>query len=94
MKTFKCPTFSALSLEGTRAEAIRMAINFLAEGIQRNLVKYGSRYTWRAEDESGFTIQIKGPSVQWVAVCVSKWNATRDKAERAAEDNFRNRHED
>lgn len=93
MKVFQSSSFFKI-FSGTRASAIVAAIHFLNELIANSEAEPHARYTWRADDESGFTIQIKETTGGYVAVCVSKWNATRDKAERTAEDNFRNRHED
>lgn len=76
MKTFDSASFD-YPVSGNRTEAIRQAINFLTRLIKTSDVTPHARYTWRASDESGFTIQIKETTGGYVAVCVNKWNAAR-----------------
>lgn len=83
MKTFKSNSF-ANEYKGYRIDAIRWAINLLTRLIADGTVATPNRYTWRAEDESGFTIQVYNTAIadhypQQLAVkCAYKWNAARN----------------
>lgn len=80
-KIYKSASFTRTFETNTRNYAITLAIAFLktVDGVK------GNRFTWRAEDESGFTVKVElGGEVK----LMHKWNAARDKT------GFNNRHED
>ena len=69
MKTYKSASWDK-EFTGSRSECIKDAILFI-KGLGGHPVD--ARYAWRADDGSGFNIEIKGGNVS----CVGKWNATR-----------------
>lgn len=73
MKTFQSASFD-FPITASRKEAINKAKWFLNSIMGNANLQPGQRFTWRADDESGFTLTItKG----LFAACVNKWNAAR-----------------
>lgn len=70
MKTYKSSSWDK-EFTGTRTECIKDAILFI-KSLGGHPVD--ARYSWRADDDSGFTLQIKSGQVS----CVNKWNASRN----------------
>lgn len=63
------------TFEGTRAEAIKACIAYLANRESVKAGCFSGRFTWRADDESGFTLKID--AVNFTVTCAQKWNAAR-----------------
>lgn len=66
-KTYKSSSWEK-TFSGTRTQAIKGALEYL-----KTFPVLNGRYTWRAEDESGFTIQ----AFFGQATLAFKWNAAR-----------------
>lgn len=73
-KVYKSASFT-FEASGTRAEAIKACIDYLANLESVKAGCFCGRFTWRAADESGFTIRID--ACNFSVSCVSKWNAAR-----------------
>lgn len=76
MKTFKSSSF-AVEFKGTRAIAISAAREYLSRLITDGTIRSPEhRYTWRADDGSGFTLALTSLTL---SIYVShKWNAARN----------------
>lgn len=56
MKTFKSASWDR-EFTGTRSEAIKEVRMFLLQKLNEGLSGAKLRYTWRADDDSGFTFE-------------------------------------
>lgn len=80
MHTYDSASFD-YPISGTRKYAIESALKFLTQKIKDNssLVIVGHRFTWRAADDSGFTIAIKDNGMGFaIPVLAHKWNKSRN----------------
>lgn len=67
---------SSLAFEatGSRSEAIRQCLDYLKNNDGVKNQGFTGRFTWRSDDESGFTIAVYSP---FNIVVTLKWNAAR-----------------
>lgn len=74
-KVYKSNIF-ARTFEGTRTEAIKAAIEYFKAVWPTFGEEEIKRYTWRADDDSGFTVTCTPKSN--TVYCSHKWNANRN----------------
>lgn len=72
-KTYRSASLELIAV-GTRAEAIKKVIGHMEKKDSVRSGSFYGRFTFRADDDSGFTISIFNGSVK----CVLKWNASRN----------------
>lgn len=73
MKTYRSSSF-AFEFTGTRSDAIKKCVEHLAKVKDISI----GRYTWRADDDSGFTIRVYDDYGIKRVELYFKWNATRN----------------
>ncbi len=75
MRVYKSSSF-VVEFTGSRADAIKAACDYVRSLVQSDRAAHlGRRYTWRSEDECGFSIQVA--AVTGYVSIAQKWNAAR-----------------
>lgn len=62
---------------GNRKYAIEQVIAYFTKLLATSDIQPG-RYTFRADDESGFTVRVYSTTDGFAVECVAKWNAARN----------------